>query len=123
VLFAALRISPKPVPNGASSGTKPAAPTAEGLVEVPPRGCVSVPGGPESPQLSLPPGGVVLRAGNRPVEGIELRRFASEEFPVELEARIEPGRSLEIPIPPDRSSVPWKLEIASGGATTACGIG
>lgn len=123
VLFAALRISPRPVPGGASSGAKPAAANAEGLVEVPPRGCVSVPGGPESPQLSLPSGGVVLRAGNQPVEDLKLGRFASEEFPIELEARIEPGHSLEIPIPADRTSVPWKLELESGGASTACGIG
>jgi hypothetical protein len=120
VLFAALGVSPVPVPTRQRAAA-PAAANAEGLLEVPRRGCVSVPGAAEPSQLSLPPGGVVLRAGGRPVEGLGLRRFASGAFPVELEETIAPGRSLRIAIPTDRSRVPWKLALESAGTTVACG--
>ncbi|HEX6454965.1 MAG TPA: hypothetical protein VF009_00425 [Solirubrobacterales bacterium] len=120
VLFAALRVSPRQVASHPRSPSPAAA--DNGLVTVPRSGCVSVPGGAEPRQLSLPPGGVVLQAGGRPVTGLGVERFSTGAPPIKLES-VGPGRSIEIPIPTDRSRVPWRLEIESAGTAVACGVG
>lgn len=122
VLFAALGIELAPAPASAlpGGGRQPAKPDAMGLVEVPAEACVSV-SGQRRPLLSLPPGGVVLQAGSAPVTDVKLTRFATGEFPIDLKQTLSPGQTGEIRTPPDRSRVPWKLQIVSEGTTTVCG--
>ena len=70
------------------------------------------------PILSLPPGGVLLKArGDAPRE-LSLRRFAAESFPVSA-GTLRGSASLVVPT--DRSSRPWQLQIGGGGRVTACG--
>ncbi len=102
---------------------QPEKPNSEGLVEVPAGACVTVPGGAEPPLLSLPRGGVLLRAGSEPIEDVKLIRFATGEFPIDFQEGLAPGETGEVRIPPDRSDVPWKMEVDGPGPTTLCGRG
>ena len=125
VLFGALRLGIVLVPTSQFPKTEPgvAKTGACRLLEVPPGACVSVPpgdGGP--PLLALPREGAQFQAGAAPIEDVKLTRFATGEFPVDFEQRLEPGEAGELRIPPDRSAVPWKLEIDSGAAVTVCGL-
>jgi len=125
VLLNALRMALEPAPASTvpAAGAKPADPNAEGVAPVPKGGCVSVPAGGESPLLSLPPGGVVINAGARPVTDIQMRRFATGRvFPVDFQTGIGAGEALALPIPVDLSTVPWKMQL-EGGAATVCGLG
>lgn len=125
VLLNALRVALEPAaPPPAAAGAKPGVPGADGLIAVPAKGCVRVSGEPGAPQLSLPPGGVTIAADEQPVGDIRLRRFAgaTESFPVDFEAGVAVGRATALPIPPDLSSVPWKLQL-EGGEAAVCGLG
>jgi hypothetical protein len=64
----------------------------------------------------------VLRAGADPIDDIRLIRFASGEFPIDLQAGLAPGKTGEIRIPPDRSSVPWKMAMETSATATVCGL-
>ncbi len=124
VLLNALRVGVEtdaPLP-AAAAGTKSATPNSEGVVAVPASGCVAVRGGDEAPLLGLPLGGAVVSAGARPVSDIKMRRFATspENFPVDFQIGIAPGEAVAVPIPPDLSTVPWKMQL-EGGAATVCG--
>ena len=126
VLLNALRVGPEtgaPLP-AAAAGAKPATPNSEGVVTVPAPGCVAVRGGVEAPLLSLPPGGATVGAGAQPVTDIKMRRFATspEEFPVDFQIGVAPSEAVAVPIPPDLSTVPWKMRL-EGGAATVCGLG
>jgi hypothetical protein len=67
--------------------------------------------------LPLPPGGAALELG--PGGGqARLRRYASEEFPVELGA--VPAGSSRLAIPSDRSDEPWELELVAEGPVSVC---
>ncbi|HEY8810459.1 MAG TPA: hypothetical protein VIM28_10600, partial [Solirubrobacterales bacterium] len=125
VLLNALRVALEPA-SAASipspDAKAPATPNAAGVVEVPAAGCVSGPSGRDAPLLSLPPGGVVVRAGAQPVTDIQMRRFATgKQFPVDFQAAVGPGEALRLPIPPDLSTVPWKLRL-EGAPATVCGL-
>jgi len=124
VLFNALRIVLTPVATPAvmTGKARAASPNAEGLVVVPPGVCVAVPDGSTAPLLSLPPTGVVIESGAQPVTDIKMKRFATYEFSVDFEAGVAPGRPVAIKIPPDRSTVPWKMQL-EGGPATVCGLG
>jgi hypothetical protein len=125
VLLNALRIALEPASPSAApaAAAKPASPGPAGVAKVPARGCVAVPGGAESPLLSLPPGGVAIAAGSRPVTDIQMRRFATgSQFPVDFQTGIGAGEALALPIPRDLSTVPWKMRL-EGGAATVCGLG
>jgi len=108
----------------AAAGAKPATPSSAGVVTVPAGGCVAVRGGAEAPLLSLPAGGAVVGAGAQPVTDIRMRRFATspENFPVDFQTGVSPGEAVAVPIPPDLSTVPWKMQL-EGGAATVCGPG
>jgi hypothetical protein len=112
-----------PLP-AAAARAKPATPNSASIVVVPATGCVAVPGGAQTPLLSLPPGGAVVGAGAQPVTDIKMRRFAtsSEEFPVDFQIGVAPGEAVAVPIPPDLSTVRWKMQL-EGGAATVCGLG
>jgi hypothetical protein len=126
VLLNALRVQLEPAPASAApaAGAEPAGPNSEGVVAVPGDACVAVPGGAKSPLLSLPPGGVAIGAGAQPVTDIKMRRFATSpgEFPVDFQIGVAPGEAVAVPIPPDLSTVPWKMQL-EGGAATVCGLG
>jgi hypothetical protein len=126
VLFAALRARLEPVSPSALPSAAPNLVKAHGErpIAVPVGGCVSARGSSASAPvvLRLPPDGVLLSAGEEPVEDLRLRRFSEGEFPVDLEERITPGHAARVRVPTDRSRVPWKLEVDSAGVTTACAI-
>jgi hypothetical protein len=124
VLFSALRAGVEPMPASAlpSGEAPPATVGADGSASVSEGGCASVPGGPGAPLVSLPPGGATVAAGGQPIEDVRLERF-SDEFPVDLQQRVEPGEALTITIPPDRSSVPWRMQLQGAATATVCGPG
>jgi hypothetical protein len=118
VLAAALPISLRPRGlQGASGGAPPRAVSPPGA-SVSARGsCVTVRGvGGAAPVLSLPPGGVLLRARSGAQHDLGLRRFA-DSFPVSI-GTLRGAASLVVPT--DRSSRPWQLQIAGSGPVTAC---
>jgi hypothetical protein len=123
VLLNALRVALEPA--AAASVPAPGAPAAAGsagLVDVPARGCITAPAGEDAPLLSLPPEGVVVRAGAQPVTDIQMRRFATgRQFPVDFQTAIGPGEALRLPIPVDLTTVPWKMRL-EGAPATVCGL-
>jgi hypothetical protein len=106
VLLNALRVAVEPVPRSA----------------VPRSDCFSAEG---SQEFEVPPGGVAVLAGAQPVTDIEMRRFATpgenSPMPVDFQTEVAPNRAVEIAIPTDLSSVPWKMRLA-GGTATVCGL-
>jgi hypothetical protein len=125
VLLNALRVALVPA-SGASipapDGKAPATANSAGVVDVPAGGCITAPAGENAPLLSLPPGGVVIRAGAEPVTDIQMRRFATgQQFPVDFQTAIGPGEALRLPIPTDLSTVPWKMRL-EGAPATVCGL-
>jgi len=125
VLLNALRVALEPA-SAASipspDAEVPATPNAAGVVDVPAAGCITGPSGRDAPLLSLPTGGVIVRAGAQPVTDIQMRRFATgEQFPIDFQTAIGPGEALRLPIPPDLSTVPWKLRL-EGAPATVCGL-
>ncbi len=123
VLASALRFGLAPIPNSALPGGKPgkAARNAAGTIVIPEGACVSLPAGSRGSLLSLPPAGVTIEAGAEAVTDIKMRRFATKQFSVDFQEGAEPGRAVEIRIPPDTSAVPWKM-LLEGGAATVCGL-
>lgn len=123
VLFAALRMGLFTVPPSALPAGAPRTVAAgTGPVTVPAGACVRVPSdGSFSPLLVLPRTGTVFRAGPEPVNAVDLARFASGEFPIQLQESVAAGQTAEIAIPADRSRVPWKMRLETAGATIVCG--
>ncbi len=104
VLLNALRIAVEPIPRSA----------------VPSDGCFAVAG---SRVFEVPPGGVAIAAGAKPVTDIRMRRFATgRQFPVDFQTGVGAGEALALPIPRDLSTVPWKMQL-EGGPATVCGLG
>jgi hypothetical protein len=107
VLFGALQIGLEPLPAEA----------------VPATGCESVPSdGAASPLLSLPPDGVVVQAGEQPIERFELSRFSTGPAPV-LIAGLNPGEAGRLALPRDEASTPWKLRLLTAGPAKVCNLG
>jgi len=124
VLFGALRMGLAPVEASALPGLPPteAKPDAAGVVSIPARGCVSVTSqGTSSPLLSLPRTGVAIRAEGAPIGEVKLARYASGDFPILMTEGIAAGGTAEVAIPPDRSTVPWKMQLQTAGSATVCG--
>lgn len=126
VLLNALRVTLEPASAAsipAPDAEAPATPNAAGVVDVPAAGCVTGPSGRDAPLLSLPPGGVIVRAGAQPVTDIQMRRFATgRQFPVDFQTAVGADEALRLPIPPDLSTVPWKMRL-EGAPATICGLG
>jgi hypothetical protein len=71
-------------------------------------------------EFILPDGGAWLSSRPPADAGIYLGRFADgAAVPLKQPAGAE---GLELRIPPDRASVPWRLLIRSGGRITVCGL-
>ena len=68
--------------------------------------------------IELPPEGIVLESARTGTDA-SLRRYATGSFPVSLGA-LEPRSPVLLRTPPDRSTLPWTLELAGGGPVTAC---
>ena len=87
-----------------------------------PRGsCVSIaPVGDGTSVLALPPGGAMLQLSQVGVTSMRIRRFASQWLPLGTPSG---GSPFELRIPPDRSSVPWRLQLSGSAPVRVCGIG
>jgi hypothetical protein len=125
VLFGALAIASAPAPASVAPATAPSAAAADaaGVVSIPAGSCVSVPSdGSNSPLLALPRAGAAVRAGTAPVEGVMLARFATGPFPIVMTEGVAAGATAELAIPPDRSDVPWKMQLDTASPTIVCGL-
>jgi hypothetical protein len=104
VLLNALRVAVEPIPRSA----------------VPSRGCFTAG---SSVKFQVPQGGIVIAATAKPVTDIKMRRFATPgaqaPLPVDFQAGVARHRAVAIPIPPDLSTVPWKMQL-EGGPATVC---
>lgn len=72
--------------------------------------------------LMLPPGGMSLRAGRAPIEGLKLARFAAGEPPVSVPGRVPAGQVGVLAIPRDRSSRPWWMFAVSSPGAAVCDL-
>jgi hypothetical protein len=101
VLLNALAVSVEPIPRSA----------------VPSKGCFAASPGQE---FAVPPGGVAVAAGSKPVSDIQMRRFATPAegtpMPVDFQTGVVPHRAAAVPIPADLSQVPWKMRLEGGPA-------
>lgn len=125
VLSGALRLRLAEVPASAlPGGRRPTAEAAaDGTVEVPAGSCLRVASeGTATPLLTLPRGGVVFQAGKQPIEDVRMTRFAVGEFPIDFQQGLAPGDAAEMRTPPDRSRVPWRVQLETSGAATVCGL-
>jgi hypothetical protein len=125
VLSGALRLRFVEVPASALPGGRraPAKAGADGTVEVRAGSCLRVASeGTATPLLSLPREGVAFQAGQQSIENVKMARFATSEFPIDLQRGLAPGGAAEIRTPPDRSRVPWRIQLETTGAATVCGL-
>ena len=74
-----------------------------------------------SPSAPVPTGGFVIRAQSAGVDA-GLRRYAKTAFPLSL-GTLPPGKPQLLRIPPDRSSVPWTIQLTGSGQATVCPAG
>lgn len=126
VLFDALGIALEP--SGARAPRAdlraPAGVPDGGAVEVPYDACLSVPSdGTASARLSLPEGGALIEAGDAPIETVNLGRFATGRFPIEMNEGIAAGEAAELSIPEDRATIPWTVQLQTAGDAVVCGFG
>jgi hypothetical protein len=83
--------------------------------------CAKLASGPGAPSLTMPPGGVTIRARFRTSGSVELARFATENgYPIELPIEIAPVEAIAIRIPTDISSVPWRMRVDGIRGSTVC---
>ena len=83
--------------------------------------CADLVVGPGAQVVPLPTGGVELEPHSGSV-GVALRRYASEEFPVEL-GKLRPGNPVRLAIPADLSQQPWQVALAGHGRVSVCELG
>jgi hypothetical protein len=84
-------------------------------------GCVEIPGGAgaSAPSLDLPPGATTIELAPGGSATIGLRRFATNEYPLETEG--VPGDSTTtLEIAPDRVARPWHLRVEASQTATVC---
>jgi hypothetical protein len=74
-----------------------------------------------APSAPVPSGGFVIRARSAGVEA-GLRRYAKASFPLSF-GTLPPGRPQLLRIPPDRSTVPWTLQLTGSGQADVCPAG
>ena len=97
-------------------------------------GCLTVQAAEQNaPLLEAPTGGVVLKARGASHAQVRLRRFSSQERPIDLglSSEVRPidlgtlssGQIAQIAIPADRASETWKLSLHGSGPLTVCGLG
>ena len=67
--------------------------------------------------VTLPPGGATLTVPGGGRAALRLRRFAMESYPVSAGTVMGSAR---LAIPRDRSSRPWRLQLAGDGPVTIC---
>jgi hypothetical protein len=100
----------------------PIASTVEpgGLATSPPAGapCVTLPGGSAEKQVPLKPGRTTVELAPGGAPTIALRRFATENFPVFVNAAA--GATTVIEIPKDRATQPWYLHVEAEGTARVC---
>jgi hypothetical protein len=121
VLFDGERAKISTVPASSLPGGEAKPAEGEGTFAVPAAGCIrAIPTAGVTPLLTLPAGGAYVQAGPQPVANVELRRFA-DEFAIQLHEGVESGETIEVALPRDRSSVPWKMQLETPGPATVCG--
>jgi hypothetical protein len=125
VLFSALRLEMTPLPAARlrSLPTEPGTADAAGTVAVPAGGCVEVASaGDATPLIALPRGGGAIEADAQPIADVTMSRFSAGDMPIDFQQAVEPGEAAAIRIPPDRSDVPWKVQLQTSGNATVCGL-
>ncbi|HEY6771510.1 MAG TPA: hypothetical protein VI035_03560 [Solirubrobacterales bacterium] len=70
------------------------------------------------PTAPVPPAGLVIRAQSTGVMA-GLRRYSQASFPLSF-GRLPAAQAELLRIPPDRSAVPWTLELTGAGQATVC---
>ena len=83
--------------------------------------CAELTVGPGPQVVPLPPGGVELEPRSGSVS-VALRRYASEEFPVEL-GKLPADHPARLEIPSDLSPQPWQMSLAGRGRLAVCELG
>jgi hypothetical protein len=73
------------------------------------------------PSAPVPPGGLVIRARRGGVIA-GLRRYSKASFPLSF-GTLPAGQAELLRIPPDRSAVPWTLQLTGSGEATVCPVG
>lgn len=71
--------------------------------------------------VPIPPGGVAL-IGRDGAQRVELRRYATETFPVRA-GTVRRGDAIAIEIPEDGSAQPWQLGLSGPGSIKVCELG
>lgn len=106
VLAEALPIDRTIVPGGLAAS----APTGEA--------CTTLPGGSAEKQVELKPGKTTVEVDAGASPTIAMRRFATENFPVFVDAA--GGATSVIEIPKDRATQPWYLHVEAAQTTRVC---
>lgn len=70
------------------------------------------------PTASVPPAGLLIRAHDGGVIA-GIRRYSRASFPLSF-GKLSPGQPEVLRIPPDRSTVPWTLQLTGAGEATVC---
>jgi hypothetical protein len=84
--------------------------------------CVSIPGGdPDGAEFPAGPGLLRIRLDPGDPAGLTARRFATEEFPVDLGA-IPGGSEAVLRVPRDEASRPWHLRLQARQRAIVCRI-
>jgi hypothetical protein len=123
VIFNAEQGTMTAVPASSLPRRTPQSAAGEGVFEVPADGCVrTASDGGSSPELALPPGGAYIKAEGEPISNVMVRRFA-DKFAIQFQEGVAAGEVVELAIPADHSSVPWKVKLVTPGPATVCGLG
>ena len=80
--------------------------------------CQDVDAGAASAPIEVGPGTLTITGSGAARADMRLRRFATESFPVG--AGEVGGRPVSITIPPDRSDVPWQVQLSGRGDVQVC---
>jgi hypothetical protein len=78
--------------------------------------------GREPATVEVGPGGASFDLAPGSTLQVQLRRYASERFPVRV-GRLRGSGAATLAIPPDRSSEPWELGLSGSGGVSVCGLG
>ena len=77
----------------------------------------------EGPVVVEPPlGGVIVKGTRGTSASLRLARFATSSYPIGA-GEVRGDERKAIGIPPDRSSVPWRLQATGKGSITVCSNG
>ena len=85
-------------------------------------GCAELPAGarPDSPGLPLTAGVTLIGVPPGELAHLRLRRYASEEYPVDL-GSVAAGSTARLTIPRDRARRPWRLLVEASRPVAVCG--